>query len=640
MSLLRCEDIEIAVGGPPLLINANFAIEPQERVCIVGRNGVGKSTLLKLLDGSLEPDAGRVRKDSAVVVARLEQAVPDQLTGTVFEVVSEGLGEVGALLARHHALTQQLAAGGSADALGDVQAQIEAVDGWQADQQVEAVLSRFELPTDTEFAALSGGLRRRVLLARAVVSRPDVLLLDEPTNHLDIEAIQWLEGFLREFNGSVVFVTHDRAFLQAVATRIVEIDRGALTSWPGDYANFLRRRAERAHAEAVEQARFDKKLAQEEAWIRQGIKARRTRNEGRVRALQEMREARAERRSPVGEAKLTMADAERSGRLVAEAENVHYAIGDRVLVRDFNTRIVRGDRVGIIGPNGAGKTTLLRLLLGEIEPNAGRIRLGTKLASAYFDQHRQALDNTRSARDNVAGGDEYIDLGDGRQRHVMGFLQDFLFSPDRANAPISRLSGGERNRLLLARLFARPANLLVLDEPTNDLDVETLELLEDRLIEYPGTLLLVSHDRAFLDNVVTSVLVPEGNGVIGEYVGGYSEWQRQTQRSMQGQAQSKSPRPKHEQTRSSASGSKRAAKVKLPYKQARELAELPAQIEALEAAVASAGARVSDPALYAGDSASIQQATSALAEAEAALQAAYARWEVLEAAKTDSSNPA
>lgn len=621
MSLIQLDDLEFSVGGPPLLEHADLSIEPGERVCIVGRNGVGKSTLLRLMDGTLSPDAGHVRYDPAVVVSRLEQAVPSGVEGSVFAVVSAGLGEVGALITQYHQLAQALSEGGSADALAQVQAAIDAADGWQVEQRVEAVLSRFDLPADALFDDLSGGMKRRVLLARAVVSRPDVLLLDEPTNHLDIEAITWLEGFLREFSGSVVFVTHDRAFLQAIATRIVEVDRGALTSWPGDYHNYLRRRAERLHAEALDQARFDKKLKQEETWIRQGIKARRTRNEGRVRALESMREERAARRSAPGQAKLTMAAGDRSGRLVAEADNVSYAIGGKTLVSGFSTRILRGDRIGIIGPNGVGKTTLLRLLLGELTPDSGRVRLGTNLQVAYFDQHRRSLDDQRSARDNVAGGEEFIDLGDGRQRHVMGYLQDFLFTPERANAPITRLSGGERNRLLLAQLFARPANLLVLDEPTNDLDVETLELLEERLIDFKGTLMLVSHDRTFLDNVVTSVLVPEGNGQIGEYVGGYADWLRQRDRPSRTTPNAQPSRP----------ASKPKSSGKLSYKDARDLAQLPEQIEQLERAVQQASDQVNDPALYQQSAADIQAATSALEQAQAALASAFERWEALEA---------
>jgi ATP-binding cassette subfamily F protein uup len=624
MSLVRLDEIEYAVGGPPLLERASLTINDRERVCLVGRNGVGKSTLLRIIEGALEPDAGQVQRGEAVRISRLEQAVPSHLEGRVFDVVTQGLGDLGALLARHHDLAMALGAGeGDVDELTELQSRIEAAGGWQLEQRVDAVLTRFGLPADSDFSGLSGGLKRRVLLARAVVHEPDVLLLDEPTNHLDIEAIQWLEGFMREFDGAVVFITHDRAFLQAVATRIVEIDRGQLTSWPGDYANYLRRREERDHAEAEEQARFDKKLRQEEAWIRQGIKARRTRNEGRVRALKAMRQARSERRERPGDARLTMAEGERSGKRVIEAEHLSYAINGQPLVKDFSTRIIRGDRIGILGPNGAGKTTLIRLLVGELAPDSGSVKLGTGLEIAYFDQHRAALDDRRSARENVAGGEDFIDLGDGKRRHVMGYLQDFLFSPERANAPISRLSGGERNRLLLARLFARPSNLLVLDEPTNDLDVETLELLEERLVDYSGTLMLVSHDRAFLDNVVTSVFVPEGGGHIGEYVGGYADWRRQAQ-----------PATRTGQTSRTARPAARASRPKpraLTYAETIELDGLPAHIETLEAEAENARARANDPALYQSDAATIQSTLTALETAEATLTEAFERWEALEA---------
>ncbi|AUB78467.1 ATP-binding cassette domain-containing protein [Spiribacter roseus] len=624
MSLIRVDEIEFSVGGPPLLKDASLTIEDRERVCLVGRNGVGKSTLLRIIEGAIEPDAGRVQRGEAAKVSRLEQAVPDHLDGRVFDVVTEGLGSLGELLARHHDLAMAIGAGeGDIDELTDLQSRIEAAGGWQIEQRVDAVLTRFGLPADSLFSGLSGGLKRRVLLARAVVPGPDVLLLDEPTNHLDIDAIRWLENFMREFDGAVVFVTHDRAFLQAVATRIVEIDRGQLTSWPGDYANYLRRREERDHAEAEEQARFDKKLKQEEAWIRQGIKARRTRNEGRVRALKAMRKARAERRERPGEARLTMAEGERSGKRVIEAEHLSYAIDGKPLVTDFSTRIIRGDRIGILGPNGVGKTTLIRLLVGELAPDSGSIKLGTGLQVAYFDQHRASLDDRRTARENVAGGEDFIDLGDGKRRHVMGYLQDFLFSPERANAPISRLSGGERNRLLLAQLFARPSNLLILDEPTNDLDVETLELLEERLVDYTGTLLLVSHDRAFLDNVVTSVFVPEAGGHIGEYVGGYEDWRRQSQ------ADAAPREPAKRRASKPASSPKKPRK--LSYGEALELDELPARIETLEAAAEAAREKANDPTLYQADAATVQATLDALEQAEAELAAAYDRWEALEA---------
>src|ERR1700744_1008414 len=452
----------------------------------------------------------------------MAQEVPQGTAGSVFDVVAEGLGDLGHLLARYHHLLHE----GDMDALGDVQTEIEARHGWDLDRRVTDVLTKLELPADTDFAALSGGMKRRVLLAQALVRKPDVLLLDEPTNHLDIEAIGWLETFLKQFDGSIIFVTHDRSFLRALATRIIEIDRGQLTSWPGDYDNYLRRREERLHAESQANSLFDKKLAQEEVWIRQGIKARRTRNEGRVRALKALRVERSQRRELSGNVKMTMANAQASGKKVIDLEHVHQSYGGRVLIENLSTTIMRGDRVGIIGPNGAGKSTLLKIMLGDLKPDRGHATLGTGIQIAYFDQHRVQLNDQLNALDNVAEGREYIELN-GSRKHIIGYLQDFLFSPERARAPITRLSGGERNRLLLAKLFAQPSNLLVMDEPTNDLDVETLELLEELLTEYKGTLLLVSHDREFLDNVVSSTLVLEGDGKIGEYVGGFTDWLRQ-----------------------------------------------------------------------------------------------------------------
>ncbi|EIL95638.1 ATP-binding cassette domain-containing protein, partial [Rhodanobacter sp. 115] len=522
MSLIQLQHVDFSIGGPLLLENVDLSIEANERVCIVGRNGEGKSTLMKLIAGELHADDGEIRVQNGVVIARMAQEVPQDTSGTVFDVVSEGLGDLGRLLARYH----HLIAEGDFDALGDVQQQIEAQHGWDLDRRVGEVITKLELPAETDFAALSGGMKRRVLLAQALVRKPDVLLLDEPTNHLDIEAIGWLENFLKQFGGSILFVTHDRSFLQALATRIVEIDRGQLTDWPGDYANYLRRREERLHAESQANALFDKKLAQEEVWIRQGIKARRTRNEGRVRALKALRVERAERRNLGGNVKMNAANAQASGKKVIDLEHITQAYDGRVLIDDLSTTIMRGDRIGIVGPNGAGKSTLLKIMLGELKPQRGEVTLGTSLEIAYFDQHRAQLDDRLNALDNVAEGREFIELN-GQRKHIIGYLQDFLFSPERARAPITRLSGGERNRLLLAKLFAQPSNLLIMDEPTNDLDIETLELLEELLTDYQGTLLLVSHDRAFLDNVVSSTLVLEGEGRVGEYVGGYTDWLRQ-----------------------------------------------------------------------------------------------------------------
>ncbi len=630
MPLLQLQRVDYSVGGPLLLEHVHLAIEPGERVCVVGRNGEGKSTLLCLLAGEIKPDDGEVRVQTGVRVAKLAQEVPQDARGNVFDVVAQGLGELGALLARYHHLLEAH----DLHALGTVQAKIEAQHGWDLDRRVGQVLERLELPAVADFAALSGGMKRRVLLAQALVCAPDVLLLDEPTNHLDVAAIQWLEEFLRNAPFSLVFVTHDRRFLQTLATRIVEIDRGQVTSWPGDYDNYLRRREERQHAQGQANALFDKKLAQEEVWIRQGIKARRTRNEGRVRALQAMRRERAARRETSGTARMTLATAQASGRKVVEAKNVDYAWNDKIILHGFSTTILRGDRVGILGPNGSGKSTLLKLLLGQLQPQHGVIEPGTGLQVAYFDQHRAALREDWNALDNVAEGREYIEL-EGQRKHVLGYLQDFLFSPERARAPITRLSGGERNRLLLARLFAQPSNLLVMDEPTNDLDVETLELLEELLAGYHGTLLLVSHDREFIDNVVTSTLVLEGDGRVGEYVGGYGDWlrQRPADSPIRHSGENRNPgiasspeKPDPGVRRFDEQKLKR----KLSYKDARELERLPARIETLEKDIATRTRTMHDPAFFKQDGAAITAANHALAALHAELDAAYARWQELE----------
>ena len=638
MPLIQLQSLDYSVGGPLLLENVDLTIEPNERVCVVGRNGEGKSTLLRLLGGEIVPDDGEVRVQGGVRVARLAQEVPQDTAGDVFDVVAAGLGNLGALLAEYHHLIHH----GDMEALGAVQTKIEAQHGWDLDRRVQQVLTRRDLQEDADFAALSGGMKRRVLLAQALVSAPDILLLDEPTNHLDIEAIAWLEEFLRSVNSSIVFVTHDRSFLRALATRIVEIDRGQVSSWPGDYANYLRRREERLHAEAQANALFDKKLAQEEVWIRQGIKARRTRNEGRVRELQALRRERAQRRELGGNARMALVTAQASGKKVIEARDVDFAFGDKVVLRDFSTTIMRGDRIGIVGPNGSGKSTLLKLLLGELEPSRGQIERGTSLQIAYFDQHRAALRDDLNALDNLAEGREYIEL-DGSRKHVLGYLQDFLFSPERARAPITRLSGGERNRLLLAKLFAQPSNLLVMDEPTNDLDIETLELLEELLAAYRGTLLLVSHDREFIDNVVTSTLVLEGGGRVGDYVGGYSDWLRQrpaSAGSRDGVARTRdiasdtfSATPSPPNPPLEGEGLSRAAvspKRKLSFKDARELELLPARIEALEAEIAARTQAMHDPAFYKQDAAAIAAAGAAMTALQAQLDTAYARWQALD----------
>jgi len=628
MPLMTLQSVDYSVGGPLLLERVDLVIEPGERIALIGRNGAGKSTLMKLLAGELKPDDGELRIEGGRRIARLEQEVPLDAAGSVFDVVAAGLGQLGAQLAHYHHLIH--AEHVDMDALAEVQARIEAANGWSLDQRVTETLERLGLDGDADFARLSGGMKRRVLLARALVSQPDLLLLDEPTNHLDIAAIDWLEGFLKQWDGALVFVTHDRRFLRALATRIVEIDRGQVSSWPGDWDNYLRRKEERANAEAQENARFDKLLAQEEVWIRQGIKARRTRDEGRVRRLKAMRVARAERRAQVGNVKMATAQAGESGKKVIEAKGVEFAHGDdtsvqSMLVRDFSTTILRGDRIGLIGPNGSGKTTLLKLLLGELMPQVGEVKQGTQLQIAYFDQYRATLREDWNAIENVAEGREFVEVG-GRQKHIIGYLQDFLFTPERARAPITRLSGGERNRLLLARLFAQPSNLLVMDEPTNDLDVETLELLEELLADYPGTLLLVSHDRDFLDNVVTSTLVMEGEGRIGEYVGGYSDWLRQKPASPEPAAASKSQASQPAKTVAPPA----PVKTKLSYKDARELEQLPARIEMLETQVAAFTARMTDPGYYQRDAGAIGADNAALAAVQAELDAAYLRWEQLE----------
>ncbi|WP_141058430.1 ATP-binding cassette domain-containing protein [Stenotrophomonas rhizophila] len=630
MPLITLQNVDFSVGGPLLLEKAELSIEPGERIALIGRNGAGKSTLLKLLSGDHKPDDGEVRVQQGVRITRLEQEVPHGAAGSVFDVVADGLGELGQWLAEFHHLS--MADEFDGDALSAVQAKIDAANGWGLDQRVSETLTKLDLDGEAEFARLSGGMKRRVLLGRALVSSPDLLLLDEPTNHLDIEAIDWLEMFLKNWNGSVVFVTHDRRFLRALATRIVEIDRGQVTSWPGDWANYERRREERLNAQAQENARFDKLLAQEEIWIRQGIKARRTRDEGRVRRLKAMRNDRSQRRELGGNVRMEAAQAENSGKKVIDVKDISFAFGERVMVKDFETVILRGDRIGLIGPNGSGKTTLLKLLLGDLQPQSGEVRAGTNLQIAYFDQYRAVLREDWTAIENVAEGRDFIEFN-GKRKHVHAYLQDFLFSPERARAPITRLSGGERNRLLLAKLFAQPSNLLVMDEPTNDLDVETLELLEELLSDYAGTLLLVSHDRDFLDNVVTSTMVMEGDGVVGEYVGGYSDWQQHAARVAAAAAAAAAPvvAGKPAASAAAAPAEPAAAKRKLSYKDARELEQLPLKIETLEKDVEGLTAAMNDPAFYQRSAADMAAHNAKLAKVQAELDAAYARWEELDA---------
>ncbi len=630
MPLITLQNVDYSVGGPLLLEKAELSIEPGERIALIGRNGAGKSTLMKLMAGELKPDDGEIRVQQGVRITRLEQEVPHGAAGSVFDVVADGLGELGHWLAEFHRLTH--AEDYDGDAVAAVQTRIEEVDGWGLDQRVAETLTKLELDGELEFARLSGGMKRRVLLARALVAAPDVLLLDEPTNHLDIEAIDWLEAFLKGWAGCVVFVTHDRRFLRALATRIVEIDRGQVTSRPGDWANYERRREERLHAQAQESARFDKLLAQEEVWIRQGIKARRTRDEGRVRRLKAMRNERSARRELGGNVRMEAAVGENSGKKVIELKDVSFAFGQRSMVKDFSTLVMRGDRIGLIGPNGSGKTTLLKLMLGELAPDSGEVKLGTNLQIAYFDQYRATLREDWSAIENVAEGQDFLEFN-GKRKHVHAYLQDFLFTPERARAPITRLSGGERNRLLLAKLFAQPSNLLVMDEPTNDLDVETLELLEELLGDYPGTLLLVSHDRDFIDNVVTSTMVMEGDGKIGEYVGGYSDWVRDRDRvaaAAMAAARPVETRPAAAVAAASAAVEPAVAKKKLSYKDARELEQLPGLIEQLELDVEGLTAAMNDPAFYTRSSAEVTAHTQKLSAVQAKLDAAYARWEELD----------
>jgi ABC transport system ATP-binding/permease protein len=623
VSLVRLTDATLAFGHKLLLDRATLQIDERERVCLVGRNGTGKSTLLNVLRGTVAADDGLVWRREALRIAQLEQDVPEDLSATVYQTVAAGLPEIGRVLADYHDASHAIAADDSAGLrrIADLQQRIDALDGWNLSQRVETVLSRFALPPDLIVGECSGGTRRRVMLARALVSEPELLLLDEPTNHMDIDAITALEELLLAFHGATVFVTHDRTLIRRLATRIVELDRGQLVSFPGDYDQYLARKQQMLDAEARENANFDKFLAEEEIWIRQGIKARRTRNEGRVRRLESLREARRQRVARQGTISLDVDSSARSGQIVTDLDGVSFGYGDRQLVQDLTLTVRRGDRIGIIGPNGCGKSTLLRLILGELAPLRGHIRTGTKLATAYFDQQRAQLDPDKTVRENVGDGAESVTIG-GRSKHVIGYLGDFLFPPERANSPVASLSGGERNRLLLAKLFTQPANLLVFDEPTNDLDAETLELLEELLAEFTGTLLLVSHDRSFIDNVVTSIVAFEGNGVWGEYVGGYQDWLRQT-RAVDA-AKSAAPAVRR------APPKPAPAKRRLSFKEQRELDALPQTIEALETHQAELQQRIAQPDFYRQDKAAIAEILARLEDTQSQLAAAYARWESLE----------
>jgi ATP-binding cassette subfamily F protein uup len=589
MPLVSLDHIKMAYGHLPLLDDASLLIEAGERLSVIGRNGTGKSTLLQIISGDVIPDAGTVWRQPALRIARLEQDVPLSTERSVLEVVADGFADHGHL------------------------------DRWHVDVSVDMVISRLGLPADAIVSTLSGGWRRRVLLARALVAQPDVLLLDEPTNHLDIEAMTWLESFLDEYRGAVVFVTHDRAFLTRVATRIVELDRGRLTSWPGNYETFLEKKELWLASEAMQHEKFDKRLAQEEAWLRQGIKARRTRDEGRVRALMAMRKERAARRNQMGRVRLQAESADRSGQVVFEADGISKSFGGTPVVDGASFRVMRRDRVGLIGPNGSGKTTLLRMLMGELDPDSGEVRRGTNVQVAYYDQQREQLDPERTVFETVGEGNDTVTVN-GRTQHVHGYLRDFLFPAERANSPVKALSGGERNRLLLARLLTRPANVLVLDEPTNDLDIETLELLEAYLADWPGTLLLVSHDRAFIDHVVTSTLVFEANGQVQEYVGGYEDWLRQ-----------RSPaEPVAKPPAAVVPGLGRADKKKLSFKEKREMDELPRRIERIEAEQTELQARIASPDFYKESADEIARALARIDELKDSLHSAYARWDELD----------
>jgi ATP-binding cassette subfamily F protein uup len=625
MALISLRNITLAFGGPPLFDGINLQIEPGDRLCLMGRNGSGKSTLLKLISGELTPEGGEIQRQQGLKVAQVAQDVPLGLTGTVFDVVASGMGNTADLLAEYHHVSYELAINGNEVLLAkleELQHRLEESGGWSLHQEVERVLKRLDLDAEAEFTSLSGGTKRRVLLARALVSSPDILILDEPTNHLDIDTILWLEEFLVKSVKTVLFVTHDRAFARRLANRVAEMDRGRLYAFSCGYDEFVERREALLEAEISRQALFDKKLAQEEVWVRQGIKARRTRNEGRVRALKKLREEYRQRRTRQGTAKIQLQEADRSGALVVQAENVSFSYDSKPIINGLSTTIMRGDRIGIIGPNGSGKTTLLRLLLGELQSQQGEIKLGTRREVIYFDQLREQLDLDKSVQENVGEGNDTLVIN-GSSRHIIGYLQDFLFSPERARSPVSILSGGERNRLLLAKLFTKPSNILVMDEPTNDLDAETLDLLEDLLLEYSGTLLLVSHDREFLNNVVTSTLVLSGDGTVREFVGGYDDWlQQETGEASASlsvvKSVSEKARPLKERVR------------KLSFKEERELEALPGQIAALEEEQGGLHARLSDPEFYKNAGAEIVSINARLVALEQELEAAYLRWDELE----------
>jgi ABC transport system ATP-binding/permease protein len=633
--MLTLDRISLAFGHLPLFTDASLRLDAEERVCLIGRNGSGKSTLLRIVSGEQLPDGGSVWRAPGLRVSRLDQEVPAAVDRTVFDEVASGLGALGSLVAQyHHAAMEVAETNRGLERLGVLQQQLEEADGWRLEQRVEMVVSRLSLPADRPLGELSGGWRRRTLLGKALVSQPDLLLLDEPTNHLDIDAIRWLEEYLREFAGALLFVTHDRAFLSALATRIVDLDRGTLTSWPGTYSVYLEKKAAAEEAEARAVERLDRKLAREEAWLRQGVKARRTRNEGRVRALLALRAERAALRPTGGDVRLSLDPAESSGRVVFSAAGVTKSFGDLTVMRDLTLRVSRGDRIGLIGPNGSGKTTLLKLLVGELEPDDGTIERGTRVQIAYFDQQREQLDPERSVADSVNDGNDTVVIN-GQPRHVVGYLADFLFPRERVRSPVKSLSGGERNRLMLARLFARPANVLVLDEPTNDLDLETLELLEELIAEFAGTVLLVSHDRTFLDNIVTSTLAFEGDGRVVEYVGGWNDYLRQRQKSAELQFRA---RDAEDLTgaEEKATDTRRGTKVprssvavtrrKLSFNEQRELEALPAHIEALESEQQRLRNESESPQFYKETPDHIRGVLTRIDQVAVEIEAALGRW--------------
>ena len=636
MALLNLSNAYLGFGDFPLLDHTELHIEPNERVCLVGRNGAGKSTLMKVLAGEVQLDDGKLIFEKDIIVTRLEQDPPRHIQETVFEYVAEGIAHLSDLLKQYHHISQQMLTNYSDELLAklsQVQAQLEHNNGWQFENRIQDTLKLLELDPDKKLCELSGGWVRRAALARALVADPDILLLDEPTNHLDVEAITWLEDLLLNFKGSIIFISHDRSFIRKIATRIVDLDRGKLVSYPGNYDLYLETKAEDLRVEALQNELFDKKLAQEEVWIRQGIKARRTRNEGRVRALKKLREERRNRREVQGKAKIQLDTTARSGKIVFEIEHASYEVEGKTLLKDFSATIQRGDKIALVGPNGCGKTTFIKLLLGELQPTSGTIRCGTKLDVAYFDQYRAELDLEKTVMDNVADGKQDIEVN-GVKRHVLGYLQDFLFPPKRAMTPVKALSGGERNRLLLAKLLLKPNNLLILDEPTNDLDVETLELLEELLADYQGTLLIVSHDRQFIDKPVKECFFFEGSVVLNQYIGGYFDAKQQQENYHASQAVQSQNQKKNEPLVSEPAKQEKpkaeTKKVKLSYKEQRELEELPAKMEALEADIEALQTEVNSADFFSKEIAYTQEKLQALAEKEAELEQAFERWEMLE----------